>query len=207
MDSFSIIYKDNTRDFAYQKRICSVQAPSIIRGMANMHYKQSTYTVSKKTGEMSYEMDYPPICPFNIEEEKEDVLLIGEKVDWVIWHKGSTIEYINVDGDVTIYYPKPTLREAITWLNDGAYTRFYSDGSVEQRIDGKSSTWEGVGKEGKPFEGKKGWFCEHCNGMIFEDTVLEGVTYHCDKERDYIAYYIDKHEELFERDLWMTSRY
>jgi len=172
-----------------------------------MESLQTIEIARKNSKTTSFALGQPPACPF--EMKHEDIMMVAEDGRQAYWYPNGNIIVKEVNDDVYYYYPKPTLETSIFRFNDGIYTRFYPDGSVEQRVDGICYIWGKNLTLGPVFKGKTFKICDFCHDILFADTELvkgPRFTYHCNEEWEALDEHWDwcqeREEELsaYDRD-------
>jgi hypothetical protein len=115
-----------------------------------------------------------PICPVCV-VVTDTVYLDAPNGDVYTWYWNGDASVLSKDGTYRYFWSKPTLKATIYNMYGqyhGNYTRFFTNGSVENKFDNKCYWW-GPTVNGEPVEGTTYELCQKCNGKNCYETCIE----------------------------------
>lgn len=115
-----------------------------------------------------------PICPVCV-VVTDNVYLDASNGDVYTWYSNGDASILSKDGTYRYFWSKPTLKSVIyNVCNEysGSYTRFFTNGSVENKFD-NNCYWWGPTIPGESVEGKTYELCQKCNGKNCYETCIQ----------------------------------
>jgi hypothetical protein len=118
-----------------------------------------------------------PICPVCI-VGLDTVYLDAPNGDVYSWYSNGDASILSLDGTCRYFWSKPTLKRAICdpySCNNSSYTRFFKNGSVENKFD-NNCYWWGPTITGESVKGRTYEICKNCMGTnCYETCILEAA--------------------------------
>lgn len=116
-----------------------------------------------------------PICPVCI-VGLDPIYLDAPNGDVYTWYPNGHASILSKDGTYRYFWAKPTIKSVIYNVYNeysGSYTRFFTNGSVENKFD-NNCYWWGPTITGEPPQGKTYEICQTCMGTnCYETCVVE----------------------------------
>jgi hypothetical protein len=103
-----------------------------------------------------------PICPTPL-SKYDNIYLDNSRKDQFCWYPNGDVSILFRSKTRFFFYKKPTIADAIlnTSKHSGSYTRFFSNGSVERKVNNQCYWW-GITSEIKPEKGVTYTICKSC---------------------------------------------
>jgi hypothetical protein len=104
-----------------------------------------------------------PVCPIRF-IEYQPLYLDASNGDVYCWYPNGDASILSKDGTRRYFWSKPIMNDVICNLHgqyDGNYTRFFKDGSVENKINNVCYWW-GPSIDGQSTEGETFEICSYC---------------------------------------------
>ena len=138
---------------------------------------------SNRTGLAFYSLEEYPLPPKALWAKAANTTAVALKqADGAvkIWWSNGTAEEFKEDGTMRIWYPKPSIKEAVYQHPGGEFFQFFPDGTVEAFTHGKAYLW-GKSTNNRVEEGVE----------ILPTTSADGSTYF----------------DIFGRKVWIDFKY
>ena len=115
----------------------------------------------KNSSKVYHTLELAPLPKGGLCSYIKDDVVYSDSVKKIVWEWDGTITQTDNDsGTVKIWYPRPTLADAIAYKdtegNDGGFFQFHRDGSVEAYCYDASYYWSAATYEAEPLRANYG---------------------------------------------------
>lgn len=132
-------------------------SPSLMRtSLQTAHVRFSNSSLVFNT------LELVPVKPENVFNEKDSVYISKDDGTVVGWHVDGSVTQEESDGKYTVWYPPPTLNDAIEYPTNAGFFKFNKDGSVEAHWYESNYYWSAPTYEVEPVKGTQILRCVSC---------------------------------------------